>query len=256
MVSYKDDLYKLFLMQVIDAPTIPISDEENLGDPIDIRVDIIHPEPVTVITFLTAAVEELTGLRFRVDITEADNASLRARIKTTEAIEKITRNHERQVRNKTEQQLAAVQEKERIKPLRVRALVMTIGLDLPKQILNAQTEAQKPENLKHEDVGATSRVEQGSQYISCIQLEEVLCRRTLVVPLDGLHIDDKLHFVEEQVEVMDREVKRLKQSRIPSVKVRWNSRRGLEFTWERKDQFRKKYPHLFTEIAPSSSAVS
>ncbi|GJT11269.1 putative reverse transcriptase domain-containing protein [Tanacetum coccineum] len=38
-------------------------------------------------------------------------------------------------------------------PLRVRALVMTIGLDLPKQILNAQTEARKPENIKNEDVG-------------------------------------------------------------------------------------------------------
>ncbi|GJV00700.1 putative reverse transcriptase domain-containing protein [Tanacetum coccineum] len=47
----------------------------------------------------------------------------------------------------------ALSKKERIKPLRVRALVMTIGLDLPKQILNAQTEAQKPENLKNKDVG-------------------------------------------------------------------------------------------------------
>ncbi|GJS12527.1 hypothetical protein Tco_0406999 [Tanacetum coccineum] len=41
----------------------------------------------------------------------------------------------------------------------------------------------------------------------------------LVVPLDGIHIDDKLHFVEEPIEIMDREVKRLKQSRIPIVKV-------------------------------------
>ncbi|GJV06819.1 putative reverse transcriptase domain-containing protein [Tanacetum coccineum] len=47
----------------------------------------------------------------------------------------------------------ALSRKERIKPLRVRALVMTIGLDLPKQILNAQTEAQKPENIKNKDVG-------------------------------------------------------------------------------------------------------
>ncbi|GJS66577.1 putative reverse transcriptase domain-containing protein [Tanacetum coccineum] len=45
----------------------------------------------------------------------------------------------------------------------------------------------------------------------------------LAVPLEGLHVDDKLHFVEEPVEIMDREVKRLKQSRIPIVKVRWNS---------------------------------
>ncbi|GJY08249.1 putative reverse transcriptase domain-containing protein [Tanacetum coccineum] len=78
----------------------------------------------------------------------------------------------------------------------------------------------------------------------------------LVVPLDGLHIDDKLHFIKEPVEIMDRKVKRLKQSRIPIIKVRWNSKRGTEFTWEREDQFRKKYPHLFTKTAPSSSVAS
>ncbi|GJV08542.1 putative reverse transcriptase domain-containing protein [Tanacetum coccineum] len=78
----------------------------------------------------------------------------------------------------------------------------------------------------------------------------------LAVPLDGLHFDDKLHFVEEPVEIVDREVKRLKRSRIPLVKVRWNSKRGPEFTWEREDQFRKKYPHLFAKTAPSSSAAS
>nr|GFC38245.1 putative reverse transcriptase domain-containing protein [Tanacetum cinerariifolium] len=80
--------------------------------------------------------------------------------------------------------------------------------------------------------------------------------KPLVVPLDGLHVDDKLHFVEEPVEIKDREVKRLKQIRIPLGKVRWNSKRGPEFTWEREDQFRKKYPHLFTKTAPSSSAAS
>nr|GEU33488.1 hypothetical protein [Tanacetum cinerariifolium] len=69
MVSYKDNLYKLLLVQ-----------------------------------------EELTALRFRVDITEEDNASLRTSIKTKEAIKKITRNRERQARIKIEQQLAAVQE--------------------------------------------------------------------------------------------------------------------------------------------------
>ncbi|GJS85058.1 putative reverse transcriptase domain-containing protein [Tanacetum coccineum] len=78
----------------------------------------------------------------------------------------------------------------------------------------------------------------------------------LAIPLDEIHIDDKLHFVEEPVEIMDREVKRVKQSRIPIIKVRWNSRRGPEFTWEREDQFRKKYPHLFTKTAPSTSATS
>ncbi|GJS19273.1 putative reverse transcriptase domain-containing protein [Tanacetum coccineum] len=78
----------------------------------------------------------------------------------------------------------------------------------------------------------------------------------LAVPLEGLHVDDKLCFVEEPVEIMDREVKRLKQSRIPIVKVRWNSRRGPEFTWEREDQFQKKYPHLFTKPVPSSSVAT
>ncbi|GJZ57952.1 putative reverse transcriptase domain-containing protein [Tanacetum coccineum] len=62
----------------------------------------------------------------------------------------------------------------------------------------------------------------------------------LVVPLDRLHIDDKIRFMEEPVEIMEREVKRLKQSRIPIVKVRWNSRRGPDFTWEREDKFQKK----------------
>ncbi|GKE71780.1 hypothetical protein Tco_1529852 [Tanacetum coccineum] len=57
------------------------------------------------------------------------------------------------------------------------------------------------------------------------------------VRLDGLHFDDKLQFVEEPVEIVDREVKILKQSRIPLVKVRWNSKRGPEFTWEREGQF-------------------
>ncbi|GKB88694.1 putative reverse transcriptase domain-containing protein [Tanacetum coccineum] len=76
------------------------------------------------------------------------------------------------------------------------------------------------------------------------------------IPLDGLNLDDKLHFVEEPVEIVDREVKRLKRSRIPLVKVRWNSKRGPEYTWEREDQFKKKYPHLFTKTTPSSSDAS
>nr|GEY62101.1 putative reverse transcriptase domain-containing protein [Tanacetum cinerariifolium] len=78
----------------------------------------------------------------------------------------------------------------------------------------------------------------------------------LAVLLDGLHITNKLHFMEEPVEIIDREVKQLKRSRIPIIQVRWNSRRGLKFTWEREDQFQKKYPHHFTKIALSSSAAS
>ncbi|GJR01183.1 putative reverse transcriptase domain-containing protein [Tanacetum coccineum] len=87
-------------------------------------------------------------------------------------------------------------------------------------------------------------------------LKKCLSDESLVIPLEELRVDDKLHFVEEPVEVMDREIKQLKRSRIPIIKVRWNSKRGPEFTWEREDQFKQKYPHLFTKTAPSSSAAS
>ncbi|GJR34761.1 ribonuclease H-like domain-containing protein [Tanacetum coccineum] len=87
-------------------------------------------------------------------------------------------------------------------------------------------------------------------------LKKCYADEPLAVLLDGLHLDDKLHFVEEPLEIVGREVKRLKRSRIPLVKVRWNSKRGPEFTWEREDQFKKKYPHLFTKTTPSSSAAS
>ncbi|GJV69285.1 putative reverse transcriptase domain-containing protein [Tanacetum coccineum] len=72
----------------------------------------------------------------------------------------------------------------------------------------------------------------------------------------GDKIDDKLNFIEELVEIMDREVKRLKQSRILIVKIRWNSRRGPEFNWENEDQIKKKYPHLFANPASTSKATS
>ncbi|GKF18686.1 hypothetical protein Tco_0063604, partial [Tanacetum coccineum] len=78
-------------------------------------------------------------------------------------------------------------------------------------------------------------------------LKKCYADEPLAILLDGLHIDDKLHFIEEPIEIMDREVKQLKQSSIPIVKVQWNSRRGLAFTWKREDQFQKKYPHLFTK---------
>ncbi|GKA85581.1 putative reverse transcriptase domain-containing protein [Tanacetum coccineum] len=64
-------------------------------------------------------------------------------------------------------------------------------------------------------------------------LKKCFVDEPLAIPLDEIQIDDKLNYIEEPVEIMDQEVKRIKQSPIPIVKVHWNSRRGLEFTWER-----------------------
>nr|GEZ45330.1 putative reverse transcriptase domain-containing protein [Tanacetum cinerariifolium] len=179
---------------------------------------------------------------------------------------------------------------------------MTIDLDLPKKILEAQTEARKPKTsmLKiweklvtvlwendlmdklarlymkevvmrqgipvsiicdsDETVAYILELPQQLSRVHSIfyvsNLKKCLSDEPLAIPLDEIHIDDKLHFVEELVEIMDREVNRLKQSYILIIKVRWNSRRGPEITWENEDQFRKKYPHLFTKTAPSTSAAS
>nr|GEU48525.1 hypothetical protein [Tanacetum cinerariifolium] len=216
----------------------------------------------------------------------------------------------------------ALSRKERIKPLRVQALVMTIGLKLPKQILNAQAEERKEENYIAEylhaardrqkshanirrkplefqvrdkamlkvspwkmvirfgkqgklnpryigpfkiiaKVGTVSyRLELPKQLsrvhstFHVSNLKKCLSDETLAIPLDEIQIDAKLHFIEEPVKIMDREVKRLKQSRIPIVKVRWNSRRCPEFTWEREDQMQKKYPHIFANSAPEADVTS
>nr|GEY77360.1 putative reverse transcriptase domain-containing protein [Tanacetum cinerariifolium] len=75
--------------------------------------------------------------------------------------------------------------------------------------------------------------------------KKFLSDESLVIPMKELRLDDKLNFVEELVEVMDREVKQVIQSRIPIVKVRWNSKRGPEFTWEHEDQIRAKYHICF-----------
>ncbi|GKB36802.1 putative reverse transcriptase domain-containing protein [Tanacetum coccineum] len=87
-------------------------------------------------------------------------------------------------------------------------------------------------------------------------LKKCYADEPLAMPLEGIHVDDKLQFVEEPVEIMEREIKRLKRSRIPLVKVCWNSRRGPEFTWEREDSFKQKYPQLFTNRASSSTTRS
>ncbi|GJZ05611.1 putative reverse transcriptase domain-containing protein [Tanacetum coccineum] len=84
-------------------------------------------------------------------------------------------------------------------------------------------------------------------------LKKCLSDESLIIPMKELRLDDKLNFVEEPIEIMDREVKQLRQNHIPIVKVRWNSKRGPEFTWEREDQIRAEHPHLFSNITISSN---
>nr|GFB00851.1 putative reverse transcriptase domain-containing protein [Tanacetum cinerariifolium] len=98
------------------------------------------------------------------------------------------------------------------------------------------------------------------QELSCIHdtfhvsnLKKCLAESDAQIPLEEIKVDESLHFVEEPIEIVERDVKKLKRKRILLVKVRWNSRQGAEYTWEREDQFKTKYPHPF---AFTSSAVA
>ncbi|GJW14441.1 putative reverse transcriptase domain-containing protein [Tanacetum coccineum] len=73
-------------------------------------------------------------------------------------------------------------------------------------------------------------------------LKKCLADASLHVPLNEIKVDKTLRFVEEPVEIMDHEIKSLKRSKISHVKVRWNSKRGPEFTWESEDYMKSKYP--------------
>ncbi|GKB85888.1 putative reverse transcriptase domain-containing protein [Tanacetum coccineum] len=79
--------------------------------------------------------------------------------------------------------------------------------------------------------------------------KKCLADPTLGVPLDEIQVDAKLNFMEDPVEILEREFKNLKRIRIAIVKVRWNSKRGPEFTWECEDQIRLKYLHLFGSVS-------
>nr|GEX38080.1 putative reverse transcriptase domain, ribonuclease H-like domain, aspartic peptidase domain protein [Tanacetum cinerariifolium] len=87
-------------------------------------------------------------------------------------------------------------------------------------------------------------------------LMKCLADASLHVPLDEIKIEKTLRFVEEPTEIMDHEVKRLKRSRISLVKVCWNSKRGLEFTWERENFMKSKYPQLFVDRADEKARLN
>ncbi|GJS03477.1 putative reverse transcriptase domain-containing protein [Tanacetum coccineum] len=188
-----------------------------------------------------------------------------------------------------DKQEAAFYRKERSKPLRVRALVMTIGLDLPKQILNAQTEARKPENIKNEDVGGMSWVtmlwrledvvmhepsgllvqpdipqwkwenitmdfvtkhpKSSQGYDTIWVIVDRLTKSAIFVPMRETDPMEKLARMYLKEVVMRHGIS-------VSIICDRDPRRGPEFTWEREDQFRKKYPYLFAKTTPSSSAAS
>nr|GEY97614.1 putative reverse transcriptase domain-containing protein [Tanacetum cinerariifolium] len=121
-----------------------------------------------------------------------------------------------------------------IGPFKILAKVRTVAyrLELPEQL---------------------SRVH-STFYVS--KLKKCMADEPLAIPLDEIQVDKKLNFIEEPIEIMHREVKRLKQSRILIVKVCWNYRRGPKFTWEREDQMQKKYPYLFPNSAPMADTTS
>ncbi|GKC97688.1 putative reverse transcriptase domain-containing protein [Tanacetum coccineum] len=76
----------------------------------------------------------------------------------------------------------------------------------------------------------------------------VAYRLDLPEELNGVHDTFSVDLI-DPVEILEREFKKLKRSRIAIVKVRWNSKRGPEFTWEREDQMKLKYPHLFSDVS-------
>nr|GEX93680.1 hypothetical protein [Tanacetum cinerariifolium] len=84
-------------------------------------------------------------------------------------------------------------------------------------------------------------------------LKKCVFDESLIIPMKELKLNDKLKFVEEPTEIMDREIKQLRQSRILIIRVRWNSKRGPKYTWEHEDEIHAKYPHLFPNISISPS---
>ncbi|GKE59891.1 hypothetical protein Tco_1510258 [Tanacetum coccineum] len=128
-------------------------------------------------------------------------------------------------------------------------------------LLNSKLETECYLRYLHgRECGLSTEVTPGAKlcprHVSCVEPQEMFSEPDVQVPLDKIEIDENLRFIEEPIEIVERDVKKLKRRRIPLVKVRWNSRQGAEYTWEREDQFRKKYPNLFSKPVPSSGVAT
>ncbi|GJV23474.1 hypothetical protein Tco_1376169 [Tanacetum coccineum] len=140
----------------------------------------------------------------------------------------------------------ALSRKERVKPTRVRAMNMTLQSSIKDRILAAQKEA------VDESAGLTLIMDEAHKLKYSIhpgadKMYYNLRDRFLAVNQDafGTRLDMSTAY-HPQTDGQKRELKKLKRSRIAIVKVRWNSKCGPEFTWEREDQMKLKYPHLFS----------
>ncbi|KAJ0604534.1 putative nucleotidyltransferase, Ribonuclease H [Helianthus annuus] len=80
-------------------------------------------------------------------------------------------------------------------------------------------------------------------------------QENVIIPVDEVHIDEALRFTEQPVEVTDWKVNKTRRSSVKLVKVRWSSKHGPEYTWEREDQFKEKYPHLFKKTPARVSST-
>ncbi|GKA06436.1 putative reverse transcriptase domain-containing protein [Tanacetum coccineum] len=132
-----------------------------------------------------------------------------------------------------------------------------------KERLKTARSRQKSYADKRQRVGPVAYRLKLPQEPSCVHdtfhvsnLKKCLAEPDVQVPLDEIEIDENLRFVEEPIEIVEQDVKKLKRRRIPLVKVHWNSRQGAEYTWEHEDQFQKKYPHLFSETVPPSGVAT
>ncbi|XP_022030716.1 uncharacterized protein LOC110931639 [Helianthus annuus] len=76
-------------------------------------------------------------------------------------------------------------------------------------------------------------------------LKKCLANESLALTHHDVQIDENLRFIEKPISIEDRQVKKLRKKLIPIVNVKWDSRRGPEYTWEVEAKMRHKYPYLF-----------